>query len=481
MDRFGRSFPTAYEETFSVNQGVADLSHLDRLGDGTGTSVALYRPAEAPDDIRRFKLFRVDPLSLTDILPIFTDMGVEVVDEQPFEVARADGTTLHVYDFGLRVPDAAIWEECPHEQLRDLFEGAVAAVWDGRAESDGFNRLVLAAQLTWRQVVVLRAVAKYLRQTRATYSQDYLEDALVSHPSIARDLVDLWENRFDPQRYAGDVSDERTAAEEEVAARVVDALDDVSSLDHDRIIRAFLGVIRAGLRTNFYQPAADGEPQALRLAQAQPQGRARPAGAPAAVRDLGLQPAGRGRAPALRPGGARRAALERPARGLPHRGARPGQGADGQERRHRADRLQGRVLPQAAARPRGRPRGVAGGGQGGLPDVHLRPARHHRQPGRRCGGAARARGAPRRRRRLPRRRRRQGHGDVLRHRQRRRAVLRLLARRRLRLRWLGRLRPQGDGHHRPRRVGVGQAALPRDGRRHPEPGLHRRRRRRHEW
>ena len=197
MDRFGRAFPTAYEETFTVNQGVADLAHLDRSANGQGTSVALYRPAEAPDTIRRFKLFRVDPLSLTDILPIFTHMGVEVVDEQPFEVERADGTTLHVYDFGLRVRDAAIWEECPHDRLRELFEGAVSAVWDGRAESDGFNRLVLAAQLTWRQVVVLRTVAKYLRQARATYSQDYLEDALVSHPAIARDLVELWETRFD--------------------------------------------------------------------------------------------------------------------------------------------------------------------------------------------------------------------------------------------------------------------------------------------
>ncbi len=258
MDRFGRAFPTAYEETFSVNQGVADLSHLDRLGAGTGTSVVLYRPADAHDDVRRFKLFRVDPLSLTDILPIFTHMGVEVVDEQPYEVARADGTHLHVYDFGLRVPDAAMWEEFPADRLRDLFEGAVAAVWDGHAESDGFNRLVLAAQLTWRQVVVLRTVAKYLRQTRATYSQHYLEDALVSHPAIARDLVELWETRFDPQRYAGDVTGERTTAEDQVAGHVGDALDEVSSLDHDRIIRTFLGVIRAGLRTNFYQPGADG-------------------------------------------------------------------------------------------------------------------------------------------------------------------------------------------------------------------------------
>jgi len=271
LDRFGRAFPTAYEETFTVRQGVADLAHLDRLGEGIGTSVALYRPSDAPDTIRRFKLFRVDPLSLTDVLPIFTHMGVEVVDENPFEISRADGVRLHVYDFGLRVPDAAIWEECTHDQLRHLFEGAVAAVWDGRAESDGFNRLVLAAQLTWRQVVILRTVAKYLRQTRATYSQDYLEDALVSHPDIARDLVDLWEARFDPDRRDGGTRSDAghaasadgdgssaQSAEAAAAARVRDALDEVSSLDHDRIIRAFLGVILAGLRTNFYQ-AGDGD------------------------------------------------------------------------------------------------------------------------------------------------------------------------------------------------------------------------------
>ena len=271
LDRFGRAFPTAYEETFTVRQGVADLVHLDRLGGPLGTSVALYRPADAPDTIRRFKLFRVEPLSLTDVLPIFTHMGVEVVDENPFEISRADGVRLHVYDFGLRVHDAAVWEECPHERLRELFEGAVAAVWDGRAESDGFNRLVLAAQLTWRQVVILRTVAKYLRQTRATYSQDYLEDAMVSHPGIARDLVELWQARFDPARYVGvpgtDAGDaagavapgpDPSADEAAVAARVLDALDDVSSLDHDRIIRAFLGVIRAGLRTNFYQ-VGDGD------------------------------------------------------------------------------------------------------------------------------------------------------------------------------------------------------------------------------
>ncbi|HYN30261.1 MAG TPA: NAD-glutamate dehydrogenase [Dermatophilaceae bacterium] len=257
MDRFGRGFPMAYEEVFSVWQGVADLSHLDRLGQDRRTSVALYKPADASPRFRRFKLFRLDPLSLTDILPILSDMGVEVVDEQPYDITREDGTVLDVYDFGLRVVDPRIWDAMPHDRLRELFEGAVLAVWDGRAESDGLNRLVLAAALSWRQVVVLRAVAKYLRQTQTTFSQRYVEEALVLNPGIARDLVELFEIRFDPDRYAGRGAAEeaaaRTAAAEEVAARVVDALDEVSSLDHDRIIRSFLGVIRAGLRTNFYQ------------------------------------------------------------------------------------------------------------------------------------------------------------------------------------------------------------------------------------
>jgi glutamate dehydrogenase len=258
FDSFGKGFPTAYEEHFTTRQGVADLAHLSRLGDGRGTSVALYKPADSPGDVRRFKLFRVDPLSLTDILPIFSHMGVEVVDEQPFEVTRADGEELAVYDFGLRVKDAAIWEAMSHQRLRELFEGAVLAVWQGEAESDGFNRLVLGAQLSWRQIVILRTIAKYLRQTQTAFSQDYLEDALVSNPAIAAELVRLFETRFDPEAYAADAAGvaARAAAEDALAQSVVDALDGVSSLDHDRIIRAFLAVIRAGLRTNFYQHAS---------------------------------------------------------------------------------------------------------------------------------------------------------------------------------------------------------------------------------
>ena len=263
VDSFARGFPTAYEETFTTSQGVADLAHLDRLSSGQGTSVALYRPSDASPDVRRFKLFRADALSLTDVLPIFTHMGVEVVDEQPYEVTRVDGTPLEVNDFGLRVKDATTWESLSHEGLRDLFEGAVLAVWEGEAESDGFNRLVLGAHLTWRQVVILRSIAKYLRQTQTAFSQHYFEDALVANPAVAADLVALFETRFDPARFADDEAGRkaREAVCDEISARVLDALDAVSSLDHDRIIRAFLAVVKATLRTNFYQPDAEGRPK----------------------------------------------------------------------------------------------------------------------------------------------------------------------------------------------------------------------------
>ncbi len=217
----------------------------------------------------------------------------------------------------------------------------------------------------------------------------------------------------------------------------------------------------------------------LRLHEVRPAGHPGPARAASGVRDLGVLAARRGRPPALRQGRARWSALVGPARGLPHRDPRPGQGADGEEHRHRAGRRQGRLRRQAAARPERRPRRLDGRGHRQLQDVHLGAARHHRQHGGRRGRAPRRRRPARRGRHLPRRRRRQGHREVLRHRQRGRRVLQLLARRRLRLGRQRGLRPQGHGHHRPRRLGVRQAALPGAGRGHPDPGLHRRRHRRH--
>ncbi|HEY5246959.1 MAG TPA: NAD-glutamate dehydrogenase, partial [Dermatophilaceae bacterium] len=264
---YGKAFPEAYKEDFSPRVGVVDLRQFELLDSVDATRLNLYHEPGSPSAERRFKLYRRGRLSLTAVLPLFTHFGVEVVDEHPYQIDRADGVVVHVYDFGLKgaVPEA--WVGSRREGLRELFQDAFAAVWEGQAESDGFNALVLGGELTWRQVVILRAVAKYLRQTGSTFSQAYVEATLVANVAIAAQLVQLFETRLDPFHPAAKAgtapADDagRAAAEALIVEAITGALENVASLDHDRIIRGFLGVIQATMRTNYYQRTGKvGEP-----------------------------------------------------------------------------------------------------------------------------------------------------------------------------------------------------------------------------
>ncbi len=266
---WGRAFPEAYKEDFAARVAVADLRRVEDLsvaadsgGDGAAEraiAMNLYEPVGAAPNERRFKLYRLAPLSLTEVLPYLANLGVEVVDERPYALIRADGGHAYVYDFGLRYGD-----DVPDPDLaRDQFCEAFSAAWAGHAESDGFDRLVLLAGLTWRQVVVLRAYAKYLRQTGTTFSQDYIERCLRFNVPITRTLLELFAARFDPEAFEGAAAADprRRAADEALAATAREQLDAVASLDHDRILRALLGLIQATLRTNAYQVDAQGLPK----------------------------------------------------------------------------------------------------------------------------------------------------------------------------------------------------------------------------
>ena len=264
---YGKAFPEAYKEDFSPRVGAVDLRQFELLENADATRLNLYHEPGSPPAERRFKLYRRGRLSLTAVLPLFTHFGVEVIDEHPYQIDRADGVAVHVYDFGLKGTGPDAWVGSRNEGLRELFQNAFSAVWEGRAESDGFNALVLGGELTWRQVVILRAVAKYLRQTGSTFSQDYVERTLVANVTIAAQLVRLFETRHDPAfpsatpGVAAADDSGRQAAEAEIVKEVTQGLEKVASLDHDRIIRAFLGIIQATLRTNYYQRVAKvGEP-----------------------------------------------------------------------------------------------------------------------------------------------------------------------------------------------------------------------------
>jgi glutamate dehydrogenase len=205
-------------------------------------------PGEAKPRVWRLSIYRTgSPLTLTDVLPRLQHMGLDVVDEHPYEFATQD--PFWIYDFGLRKSgQPADAPPPPLEPVREIFEDALAALWRGEVEDDGFNALVLDAHLSWRQVVVLRGYAKYLRQAGTTFSQDYIESVLRANITITRLLVKLFESRFDPRRRKGEA--ERSEA---IAEEIRGALDEVASLDHDRIMRSFLGLILATLRTNYFQ------------------------------------------------------------------------------------------------------------------------------------------------------------------------------------------------------------------------------------
>ncbi|MGW3817173.1 NAD-glutamate dehydrogenase [Streptomyces sp. NPDC005046] len=259
LRRYGNAFPEGYKADHSPRSAVADLVHLQALGHEPRKDFALslYEPVGAAPGERRFKIYRTgEQVSLSAVLPALNRMGVEVTDERPYELRCSDRTTAWIYDFGLRLPKSLNGNgDYLGDDGRERFQEAFAATWTGQAENDGFNALVLSAGLNWRQSMVLRAYAKYLRQAGSTFSQDYMEDTLRNNVHTTRLLVSLFEARMSPERQRAGVELTDALLEELDAA-----LDQVASLDEDRILRSFLNLIKATLRTNFFQQAAGGTP-----------------------------------------------------------------------------------------------------------------------------------------------------------------------------------------------------------------------------
>ena len=251
-ERYAEAFPSAYRDDFSAGHAVLDVMRMEKLDPAGDLGLSLYVPVDSGTEQLAFKLVRSGgPILLSDVLPLLENMGVRVTDERPYEIRPRDGEPVWIYDFGLQHDEGAEFQADP---VRETFQDAFARMWRGEAENDGFNRLILSARLTSREITILRALAKYLRQAGATFSQAYMEDALAAHPTIARRLVDLFHLRLDPERFLDtDVKARSLERELEIS------IDAVASLDEDRILRSFLRGIRAVLRTNYFQTDGDGQ------------------------------------------------------------------------------------------------------------------------------------------------------------------------------------------------------------------------------
>ncbi|WP_071769072.1 NAD-glutamate dehydrogenase, partial [Burkholderia ubonensis] len=313
LQRYADSFPAGYRDDYPARTAVRDIELIERVN-GTGRlAMNLYRPIEAEARAFRFKVYRSgEPIALSRSLPMLEHLGVRVDEERPYRIQAQDGAPAWVHDFGLEMADDTefdiervkglfedafdrIWSgrienddfnrlvERPYriqaqdgapawvhdfglemaddtefdiERVKGLFEDAFDRIWSGRIENDDFNRLVLRAHLSAREVTILRAYAKYLRQVGSTFSDAYIERALTGNPAIARQLVELFVVRFDPR-----IGSPRDAQAERLLKAIETALDQVPNLDEDRILRQFLGVINATERTNYFRHDADGEPK----------------------------------------------------------------------------------------------------------------------------------------------------------------------------------------------------------------------------
>ncbi|MBI5258227.1 MAG: NAD-glutamate dehydrogenase [Burkholderiales bacterium] len=257
LRQFGGAFPAGYREEFSARAAVPDIELMARLTEAEPVALCLYRPLEAAPGTLRFKILRRGgPLTLSVSLPMLEHMGMKVLDEHPFKVTPADATPVWIHDFGLQCPDAG--GELEVDTLHEVFEQAFDAVLRGEVENDDFNRLVLAARLPARHIVVLRAYARYLRQIGFALSQPFIEATLATHAGIARSLVELFLARFDPQ--GGPEADLRAA--DQVRA-IEAALEQVDNLSEDRVLRQLLALIQATLRTNFWRTDDQGRPRSF--------------------------------------------------------------------------------------------------------------------------------------------------------------------------------------------------------------------------
>ena len=248
--RYRKAFPMAYAERYSEDAALYDIGHVERVLAAGELVVDLFRHR---GDFHCKIIHVGPPVPLSEILPRLENMGVKVLREVPYELQPTGASQL------VRIRDFTIDSEGMQEDLatvKEKFQDSFIRVWNRQAENDGFNRLVLGAELEWHEVVILRAYAKYLRQVGVALSESYIQQTLARHPGITRNIIQLFTNYFDPS--LGDSVMGRKGASLGIRSQIEDALEQVTNPDEDRILRLYVSLIEATLRTNYFQRDSEG-------------------------------------------------------------------------------------------------------------------------------------------------------------------------------------------------------------------------------
>jgi glutamate dehydrogenase len=245
--RYGLAFPPAYRADRDAGAALLDIDRIEELRALGRPIIDVYRRPAEGEHMIRCQLLSASRISLSDVVPTFEHMGAKVVDERPYEINPDGSDPVWIYDFGLSCDPAGI------ARAGTAFGEVLLEVWSGQLEDDGLNGLVMAAGLSGRGVTVIRAILRYLRQAALAFSDPYMTRTLINNPGIAVALVELFEARFDPDSHDA-------ARALQIASRIESDIDAVQSLDEDRILRSFLAVLRAMLRTNYFRVDHSQEP-----------------------------------------------------------------------------------------------------------------------------------------------------------------------------------------------------------------------------
>jgi len=297
--KYANNFPMAYVDDVAPRVAAYDVGNASKLSTTDELQLSLYRPRDISSKIFRFKIFRKEnTIPLSEVLPILENLGLHVVRERPYKIPLDDGSVIWIQDFDLSLAHGA---ELELELVKERFKEAFKQIVSGSVDNDGFNKLLILGGLTSRQIIILRAISKYLKQTNLPFSQEYLEKALVSQSHISRWLIELFSAKFavslddlsskeykeylktfrhkcatqlthlginitDHQQSAMDdyfkvTKFNRKRQVKNVIKVISTLLDSVSSQDEDNIFRAFSEVILATLRTNYYQVDENGNPK----------------------------------------------------------------------------------------------------------------------------------------------------------------------------------------------------------------------------
>lgn len=252
---FRGAFPIAYRARFSAALAAADLMQLVALSESEGVRLAFYQMEGQHDAELSFKLYCPgEPLVLSDVIPMLEHLGMRVLGEHPYTLECADGTSYGISDFRVSFPGCADTQE----QGKQMLQRAIAPIWQGLADNDSYNQLILRAGMDWREVALLRAYGRYMKQLRFGFSQHFIADTLSRHLTLARLLLSYFRARFEPDI---PLDDRRQAVFEKIEQTILGELEQVETLDDDRILRRFYVLIKATLRTNYFQRDAAGEPK----------------------------------------------------------------------------------------------------------------------------------------------------------------------------------------------------------------------------